>query len=489
MDELPPLPKGWAWSTIGEITEPSKERVNPAKLPQSNYIGLEHIESSRGRLLGRGAATEVKSSKTRFRTGDLLYGKLRPYLNKVYVAEFDGICSTDILVFPKSQFVYSKYLLFRVLRDDFVRYANLNVSGVQHPRVDIKTVSQFPIPLAPLAEQRRIVTKIEELFSDLDAGVSELEKAKAQLRRYRQAVLKAAVEGKLTAEWRAANKDKIEPASVLLERIRAERAKKANGKAKAVPPVNAAELGELPEGWEWTSFEGILCELKNGFFYGRAHTEPPGIPILRINAVRPLSVSFDDLRYVPVNEGDVVQYVLRNGDLLFTRYNGTLDLVGVCGEVNGVGDCVIYPDKLIRARVFGEYTSPHYLELYFASSAARDIIEHKAKTTAGQQGISGADLRAVPIAIPPLAEQHQIVAEVERRLSVADEIAKTVDASLKQAERLRQSILKRAFEGKLVPQDPGDEPAERLLDRIRAQRELLGRGSARRGTATKGHSR
>jgi type I restriction enzyme S subunit len=181
-------------------------------------------------------------------------------------------------------------------------------------------------------------------------------------------------------------------------------------------------------------------------------------------------VSFTDLRYVPVDLGEVKNYLLQDGDLLFTRYNGSRDFVGVCGQVHNLRGQLIYPDKLIRARVHMDYVLPGFLEVYFASKVGRVIIERKAKTTAGQYGISGGDLKSVPIVLPPLAEQQQIVAEVERCLSVADEVERTVDASLKQAERLRQSILRQAFAGKLVPQDPGDEPAERLLERIRAGR-------------------
>ena len=160
--------------------------------------------------------------KARFFAGDLLYGKLRPYLNKVYFAEFDGVCSTDILVFSKNNNISNKYLLYRFLCKDFVRYANLNTSGVQHPRVDFKKLADFIVPIAPLPEQHRIVARIEELFSRLDAGVEALRRAKAQLQRYRQSVLQAAVEGRLTAEWRAAHPE-VEPAEELLKRMQEKR--------------------------------------------------------------------------------------------------------------------------------------------------------------------------------------------------------------------------------------------------------------------------
>ena len=192
---LSELPDGWVWTTLGEIIEPSKEKINPQKIKEVPYISLEHIEKDTGKLLGRGCSSEVKSTKTKFNRGDLLYGKLRPYLNKVYLSDFEGICSTDLLVFPKSDLRSNEFLLYRLLCRDFVSYASHNVSGVNLPRVNFQTLAQFKIPLPPLPEQRRIVAKIEELFTKLDAGIDALRKVGAQLKRYRQSVLKAAFEG------------------------------------------------------------------------------------------------------------------------------------------------------------------------------------------------------------------------------------------------------------------------------------------------------
>jgi type I restriction enzyme S subunit len=129
-----------------------------------------------------------------------------------------------------------------------------------------------------------------------------------------------------------------------------------------------------------------------------------------------------------------------------------------------------HPDKLIRAKVAGELADPRFLQIVLNTGPSRTFIASRVRTTAGQAGISGGDLRATPVPLPPLAEQRRIVAEVERRLSILDETEAIVAANLKRAERLRQAILKRAFEGKLVPQDPSDEPASVLLERIRVER-------------------
>lgn len=367
-----------------------------------------------------------------------------------------------------------------------------NISQVlRHAKGDIPGLSRDHIlshitAFAPLNEQRRIVAKIEELFSDLDAGMAALERAKANLKRYRAAVLKAAVEGKLTAEWRTKN-SKAEPASKLLERILVERRKKweadqlakfaaagkeppKNWKAKYVEPTppDTTDLPGLPDGWCWTKLDQLLVYLRNGYFQSPAGAEE-GTPILRINAVRPMRVDLTEVRFLDKINSDVTDYFVENGDLLFTRYNGSLDLLGVAGMVRDCTDKVLHPDKLIRVRLGADQPLPAFVEIASNVGASRRHMAGRARTTAGQTGISGPDVKEMPIPLPPIEEQQQIVIEAEQRLSVIAVAEQQIEANLLRAARLRQSILKRAFEGKLVPQDPNDDPATKLLDRIRAE--------------------
>jgi type I restriction enzyme S subunit len=339
------------------------------------------------------------------------------------------------------------------------------------------------MPLAPINEQRRIVAKIEELFSDLAAGVAALERAKTNLKRYRASVLKAAVEGKLTAEWRAKH-PKTEPASKLLERILVERRKKweadqlakftaagreppKNWKAKYVEPSppDTTDLPELPEGWCWSKLDQLLVFLRNGYFQSPSGAEE-GTPILRINAVRPMRVDLTEVRFLDKIKGDVSDYFVENDDLLFTRYNGSVELLGVAGMVRDCTERVLHPDKLIRVKVGAVQPVPSYIEIASNVGVSRKHMIGRARTTAGQTGISGIDVREIPIPLPPLAEQQQIVTEAEERLSQITAAEQQIESNLLRAASLRQSILKQAFEGKLVPQDPKDEPASVLLERI-----------------------
>ena len=164
------LPDGWISIPFGNI-KPSTERFNPVKEKNQKYVGLEHLEKDTGKIIGSQDSKTTVSSKTVFHKGDLLYGKLRPYLNKVAIPDFDGVCSSDILVFPKNPFITNILLKLCLLKPDFVRFANGTITGVQHPRTSHKKLSNYKIPIPPLPEQHRIVSKIESILGRIDVSV------------------------------------------------------------------------------------------------------------------------------------------------------------------------------------------------------------------------------------------------------------------------------------------------------------------------------
>lgn len=462
------LPEGWIWTNIGYVTEPSKEKVKPLEINELPYVGLEHIEKDTGRLLGFGKSTEVKSTKSRFYYGDLLYGKLRPYLNKVHLADFDGICSTDILVFPKNRNFLNKFLAYRLMSNDFVRYASRNVSGVQHPRVNFNTVSQFGIALPPFQEQQRIVSKIEQLFTQLDAGVEALNKIKKQLKPYRQSVLKSAFEGKLTQEWREKHKHELEPASELLERVKQDRKKKLGKKYKEFPLVDTSDLPGLPDGWIWTSV-GEVCEMMQYGTSEKARGDSSGIPVLRMGNIQNGKIVFDDLKYFPKDWPKMNDFILQDGDVLFNRTNSA-ELVGKTATYKGYYPKSMFASYLIRVKTLKDFYYPDILSHFINSVYGRKYINSVVSQQVGQANVNGTKLASMPIPLIPVQEQRKIIEEIDYRLSLPEEMNKIVNRSLKQAQTLRQSILKKAFEGKLVPQDPNDEPASVLLERIKEEK-------------------
>lgn len=352
---------------------------------------------------------------------------------------------------------------------NYLNFFNYNgyVTGTTRPKLNQAPMRRIPIPLPPLPEQHRIVAKIEELFTRLDAGVEALKKIKAQLKRYRQAVLKYAFEGKLTQEWREAHKEVLESASVLLEKIKEQRKKEAKEKLKELPPIDTSELPELPEGWMWTRL-GLCSDLitkgESPNWQGFKYVDD-GIPFIRSENVLWGSVDLTDVAKIQEEfHKKLKRSQLKDNDVL-------VNLVGA-----SIGRCGIFlSDKeaninqaVALIRLNQALKSSYLVNLLLSPKMQRDI--HGSKVETARPNISLGDLRYLVIALPSLSEQQKIVEEIERRLSIADNMEKVVDQNLKQSERLRQSILKRAFEGQLVPQDPTDEPAEKLLERIKTEK-------------------
>jgi type I restriction enzyme S subunit len=364
-----------------------------------------------------------------------------------------------------------------------------HVSGSTRLKLTNSAMKQISLLVAPANEQTRIVEKLEELLSDLDAGVAELKAAQKKLVQYRQSLLKAAVEGALTAEWRTANQPK-ETGTQLLERILIERrarwevkqlAKfKEQGKAppkdwqaKYPEPVkpDTNDLPELPEGWIWASLDQVASTVRNGLSQ-KPSQEPIGYPILRINAVRPMSVNLNEVRYLALAETTVTEYILENGDILATRYNGSVDLLGVFGVVRGLTTQTLHPDKLIRIKPVLDSKLADWIEICAAIGESRRHIVSRVKTTAGQTGISGEDVKKMPIPLAPLLEQEFVIERLTTSIQEISSQGYAVDTSLKQSALQRKNILKAAFSGQLVPQDSNDEPAIFLLERIQAERSV-----------------
>lgn len=259
--------------------------------------------------------------------------------------------------------------------------------------------------------------------------------------------MKYAFEGKLTEEWRLKSTRELtdyEPASVLLEKIKEERKKKLGKKYKELPPMDTSELPKLPEGWEWVRLGEVIDKipLANKKIKQKDYKETGKLPV--IDQGRKFIGGYTDREDLKIICNDPV--------IVFGDHTKVIKYVDFDFVPGADGVKVIKPAKIFFSKLF--YYFLHCVEIPEKGYARHFQFLEKSY-----------------IPLPPLAEQHRIVEEIERRFSVADEVDKAIDNSLKQAERLRQSILKQAFEGKLVPQDPNDEPAEKLLERIKAEKE------------------
>ena len=292
-------------------------------------------------------------------------------------------------------------------------------------------VMSFRLP--PLAEQRRIVARIEELFAELDEAVAELERVRANLKRYRASVLKAAVSGDLTADWRAGRRDD-DPASVLLERILRDRRAKweADQLAKFAaadkpPPKNwqtkyaepsppdTSTLPTLPEGWCWVGMEQLLSgSICNGISV-KGQDTPPGVPALRLSSMSDRGFDFEKRRYIPIADDVASELAVRENDFFLSRGNGSLHLVGRGTLAQSPPELIVFPDTMIRVR-FPSVDVARFVATIWSSRFIRKQIEKRARTTAGIYKISQKDVEEFVVPLPPLAEQEAIVAEVEPRL-------------------------------------------------------------------------
>ena len=454
---LPELPLGWVWTTLDEIAQIVLGQSPPSSTYNEDGVGLPFYQ-------GKAEFGDVHPTPRKWCTapkktaeeGDVLVSVRAP-VGPTNICPEKSCIGRGLAAIRGLDGIQSRFILY--LMRSFENVIAGRGTGTTFNAITGSQLRGFEVPLPPLPEQHRIVAKLEELFTQLDAGVTALEKAKAQLRRYRQAVLKAAVEGELTREWREAHRGELEPASVLLERVLEERRAKWETKhpgKQYKPPVppDADDLPGLPEGWVWTTLDEIAQIILGQSPPSSTYNEDGiGLPFYQGKA------EFGDVYPAPRKWCTAPKKIAEEGDVLIS-VRAPVGPTNICPEESCIGRGL----AAIRGL---DGIQPRFI-LYLMRSFENVIAGRGTGTTFN--AITGSQLRDFEIPIPPLAEQHCIVAEVEQRFSVADEMEKAVEQSLKRAERLRQSILKRAFEGKLAPQDPSDEAASVLLERIRAEK-------------------
>lgn len=450
------------------------------------------------RLLDTKSSADMKSSAKRFYTGDVLYSRLRPYLNKVWCADREGICSSEFIVIPGNDYVDAKFLTLRLNAADFVVFAN-SLNAGDRPRVDFDQISSFFLPPFSLAHQRRIVARIEALFSELDKGIEALKTAREQLKVYRQALLKHAFEGRLTAQWREENKDRLESPEQLLARIQQEREaryqeqlkqwetavqkwEKKGGqgrkptkpqKNKPLPELKKEEidvLPRLPDEWGYTRLVEIAY-IGSGMSVskGRKLHDPIEVPYLRVANVQRGALVLDEIRTMPIEQDMLAELALDKWDVLFNE-GGDRDKLGRGWVWEGQVDPCITQNHVFRASPYLKNEFHSKFISHWGNTFGRDYFEKGGKQTTNLASINKTVLSMFPVPVPSLEEQEKIIEHIDDAMSVIDSFEREIDQGLDKSEILRQSILKKAFSGQLVPQDPNDEPASALLERIRAEK-------------------
>jgi len=470
------FPLGWMVVQLGDVidvqggSQPPKS--NFVYEPKDGYVRLLQIRDFGDKPL----PTYVPRGKvTKFCTkDDVLIARYGASLGRI-VTGMEGAYNVALAktIFDK-EFISPRYLLYLLQTPLFQTPIHMISRSAQNG-FNKGEINPIQIPIAPLSQQLRIVAEIEKQFSRLDEAVANLKRVKANLQRYKAAVLKAAVEGKLTEEWRKQHPD-VEPADKLLKRILAERREKWQGKGKYKEPVgpDTSELPELPAGWVWGCV-GLLGDILGGLTKNpKRATLLTKLPYLRVANVYANELRLEEIEQIGVENKELEKLLLQCGDLLIVEGNGSPDQIGRLAIWDGSIDLCVHQNHLIKVRL-SEGCLPKLALYWLLSPSGRSLIRYVSSSTSGLYTLSVGKVGRLPVPLPPLVEQHQIVAEVERRLSIVSEAEAQVDTNLRRADRLRQSILKKAFSGKLVPQNPNDEPASMLMKRI------LGKASARDG--------
>lgn len=453
-DVRKPLPKGWAWVSVGEIADrihygytasADPKPIGPRLLRitdiQDSHVDWDSVPFCK--------IDESEKQKYLLNEGDLVFARTGATVGKSYLLKGnvpEAVFASYLIRIILSKYVVDKYVY------SFFQSANYWVQikkgqiGIGQPNVNSHTLSKIMLPLPPFNEQVRIVGRVEVLFSYLDAGVAQLRAVQAQLKRYRQAVLKAAFEGKLTQQWRQEHKDQIEPAQKLKDGL-----------------DDSLALPELPIGWAWTKL-GKICESVDRID-PRANPEKEFLYLEIASIDNSKQKITKHTRYYGRDAPSRARQVVKTGDILFSTVRTYLKNIALVDsqydkQIASTGFCVLRPSLKIKSR------------LLFHFVQKSDLLNTLNKIQRGTSypAVRDSDVFEQPFPLPPLAEQDVIIEEIDRLLSVADTVMAIVENGAKKADVLRQSILKNAFEGNLVSQDPNDEPAEKLLERIKAER-------------------
>lgn len=444
------LPKDWKIVSLEDIGYGKNAIVDGpfgSNLKTSDYISdsiggvpvltTKNLEGdysdNKVRFISKQKFEELKRSQVN--PGDILVAKIGS-IGKVGIYPKNArtaIIPANLLKFTVSEDVVFKYVFYYLNSTQLQNKIKKISTATAQPAFNVTKFRRLPIPLPPRLAQQAIVSKIEELFSELDKAVEQLKTAQKQLKSYRQAVLKWAFEGKLTNE-------------------------------------NVKD-GELPQGWKWTKLGDVIEKPKYGTSK-KCEYEAKGTGVLRIPNVVKGVIDSSDLKFAQFDKQEIETYRLKEGDILTIRSNGSVDIVGKCALITKKDESFLYAGYLIRLRPIQTSILPKYLLYILSSIGLRHQIEAKAKSTSGVNNINSEELAILKISLPLIEEQRNIIQEIESRLSVVDKMDQSISESLQQADALKQSILERAFEGRLIATDT-IETIKQAAKAIPSERKIL----------------
>jgi type I restriction enzyme S subunit len=436
------FPQSWLAVQLGDVVPYGKtEKCELSDVTGDTWIlELEDIEKDSSKIIQRlkTTARPFKSTKNKFNKGDVLYGKLRPYLNKVVIADNSGVCSTEIIPLNAEPYIDNRYLFYWLKSKQFLDFVNSVSYGVNMPRLGTKDGLVAPFVVAPLAEQKIIADKLDTLLTQVENTKTNLERVHNILKTFRQSVLTAAISGKLTEEWRDLNK-------------------------KSLDKWKVGPLGDF---------------IEKPTYGSSAKSQSEGlIPVLRMGNLQDSNLDWSDLVYTSDQE-EIKKYTLSAGDVLFNRTNSP-ELVGKTSIFRGEREAV-YAGYLIRIRC-KENLNPEFLNYLLNSPDAKDYCYQVKSDGVSQSNINAQKIKAYTISVPTMIEQTEIVRRIVDLFTFADSIKQKTNTALDRLHILTQSILAKAFHGELtagwradnLDLITGDNSAKSLFNKIKAKREAI----------------
>lgn len=490
------LPAGWCWTTLdqlgevsGGITQHAKRESWPLQMPflrvanvYANELRLEDLKSI--------GVTEAELPRTLLERGDLLVVEGNGSIEQLgRVAVWDGSVDPCLhqnhlikvrLCVPETARWALHWLLSHQGREAIQRVAS-STSGLH--TLSLSKVSTLPVPLAPLEQQVRIADTLDSYLTRLDDAAATLGRVRMRLQRYRASVLKAAVEGRLVlteAELARAEGRDYEPARVLLDRAYLEPRPPKRGRVNT-PALQ--DLASLPEGWCWSRIEVVgrvqLGRQRAPANHAGAHMRP----YLRVANVFEDRIDLSDVMSMNFSPAEFETYRLKHGDILLNEGQSP-HLIGRPAMYRGELPGACFTNSLIRFQA-GPAVDPRYALIVFRAQLHQRRYMRLAQITTNIAHLGAGRFSEVEFPLAPLAEQARIADEVERLMTIAQDVESAAISSVRRAGRCRQSVLSWAFQGRLVDQEPDDEPASVLLEGIRAERQTVGTTTRPRGRRKK----
>ena len=356
---------------LADLCDLISEPVRPGARPDALYLGLEHLAPGRLVRIGGGQASEMRSNTSAFQPGDVLYGKLRPYLDKAVLADRSGVCTTELLVLRAKPDVDPRFLAVSLHSPSFLEHAVAGTTGVQHPRTSWAHIREFEAPSLTLAEQQQLADFLWFVHEAISRSEALIEEARFLKRAAMQTLFTRGLRGEAQKE---------------------------------------TEIGPIPESWKLVNFASVRENLQYGTSI-RCTYDVSERPVLRIPNIEPQRVTGDDLKYCTLTGNDAAKYQLEDGDLVFIRTNGVLDRLGSCAVYEGFPAKALFASYLIRARVKPDYVVPHFAAFFFGSKLGTSIVARRAISASdGKFNLNTAAIDSLLLPLPPtLSEQREVV--------------------------------------------------------------------------------